>query len=100
MTGLNVNFSKSFVEIGCAGEIKLNIDESDYTKAGVEIWVKFRAVDPLRQLDAHVQSGGERSVCTMLYLIALQVSILIELRELNSNIFLLAFDVVSIPIGR
>jgi chromosome segregation ATPase len=72
--GLNVNFSKSFVEIGCAGEVKLNIDESDYTKAGIEIWVKFRAVDPLRQLDAHVQSGGERSVCTMLYLIALQVS--------------------------
>jgi chromosome segregation ATPase len=70
--GLNVNFSKSFVEIGCAGEVKLNIDESDYTKAGIEIWVKFRAVDPLRQLDAHVQSGGERSVCTMLYLIALQ----------------------------
>ncbi len=72
--GLNINFGKSFVEIGCAGEIKVTIDESDYTKAGIEIWVKFRAVDPLRQLDAHVQSGGERSVCTMLYLIALQVS--------------------------
>ncbi len=75
VTGLNSTFSKSFVEIGCAGEVKLNIDESDYTKAGIEIWVKFRAVDPLRQLDAHVQSGGERSVCTMLYLIALQASI-------------------------
>ena len=39
---------------------------------GVEIGVKFRAAEKLRRLTAQVQSGGERSVSTMCYLMALQ----------------------------
>jgi chromosome segregation ATPase len=42
------------------------------SKYGVEIMVKFRATEKLRRLTAQVQSGGERSVSTMLYLMALQ----------------------------
>ncbi len=34
--------------------------------------VKFRESEPLQQLTANRQSGGERSVSTILYLIALQ----------------------------
>jgi len=34
--------------------------------------VKFRSEDNLHTLNTHLQSGGERSVSTMLYLISLQ----------------------------
>ena len=44
----------------------------DYSKYGVQIRVKFRSEDELHVLDAQHQSGGERSVSTMLYLMALQ----------------------------
>ena len=46
--------------------------DNDYKKFGVEIQVKFRAADKLKVLTPHHQSGGERSVSTMLYLISLQ----------------------------
>jgi hypothetical protein len=39
-----------------------------------QIKVKFREDEQLQLLTAHRQSGGERSVSTILYLIALQVS--------------------------
>jgi hypothetical protein len=39
----------------------------------VQIKVKFREHEDLQLLTAHRQSGGERSVSTILYLIALQV---------------------------
>jgi hypothetical protein len=38
-----------------------------------QVKVKFREDEELQQLTAHRQSGGERSVSTILYLIALQV---------------------------
>ena len=44
----------------------------DYSKYGVEIRVKFRREEQLQLLDSHRQSGGERSVSTMMYLMALQ----------------------------
>lgn len=34
--------------------------------------VKFRDNAPLKKLDSHTQSGGERAVSTVLYMIALQ----------------------------
>jgi chromosome segregation ATPase len=39
----------------------------------LQIKVKFREDEQLQLLTAHRQSGGERSVSTILYLIALQV---------------------------
>ena len=41
--------------------------------ACVQIKVKFREHEDMQLLTAHRQSGGERSVSTILYLIALQV---------------------------
>lgn len=49
----------------------LNFQE-DYEKYGVKIKVKFRDAEVLRELTAHHQSGGERSVTTVLYMMALQ----------------------------
>jgi len=44
----------------------------DFSKYGVQIRVKFRDSEELQALNAQRQSGGERSVSTMLYLMALQ----------------------------
>jgi len=71
---INENFKQNFASIGCAGEVRLREDPTgdDFDLWKLEIWVKFRAATDMHILDAHRQSGGERSVSTMLYLISLQ----------------------------
>lgn len=70
---VNENFKNNFAAIGCAGEVKLNEDAGEaFEQWKLEIWVKFRAATDMHVLDSHRQSGGERSVSTMLYLISLQ----------------------------
>ncbi|KAI8597989.1 hypothetical protein EDD21DRAFT_310024, partial [Dissophora ornata] len=64
-------FSKSFAKIGCAGEVKLG-EHEDYDKWCIEILVKFRDTEKLQKLTGQRQSGGERSVSTIMYLMALQ----------------------------
>lgn len=44
----------------------------EYDKYGIRIRVKFHHSSQLHELTPHHQSGGERSVSTMLYLMALQ----------------------------
>ena len=46
--------------------------ENNFDKYGIQIKVKFRSKDSLHVLTPFHQSGGERSVSTMLYLMALQ----------------------------
>ncbi|KAJ3342598.1 Structural maintenance of chromosomes protein 5 [Entophlyctis luteolus] len=46
--------------------------EDDFAEWSVEIRVKFRDNERLQVLDKHRQSGGERSVTTIAYLMALQ----------------------------
>jgi len=58
--------------IGCAGEVALVVTEEDFSKCEMQIRVKFRDTVPMQVLSSNVQSGGERSVSTMLYLISLQ----------------------------
>ena len=70
---INENFKSNFAAIGCAGEVKLNEDAGEsFENWRLEIWVKFRAATDMNILDHHRQSGGERSVSTMMYLISLQ----------------------------
>eukprot|EP01129_Flabellula_baltica_P003603 TRINITY_DN13357_c0_g1_i1.p1 TRINITY_DN13357_c0_g1~~TRINITY_DN13357_c0_g1_i1.p1 ORF type:complete len:1058 (+),score=274.98 TRINITY_DN13357_c0_g1_i1:334-3507(+) len=73
---INEKFSLAFSEIGCEGVVELNKnsegEEDDVENWGMEIKVKYRDNEELRKLDSHSQSGGERSVATMLYLISLQ----------------------------
>lgn len=47
-------------------------DLQDFSKYGIAIKVKFRPNEELQVLSTSRQSGGERSVSTMLYLMALQ----------------------------
>lgn len=71
---INQNFSYFFSCLQCCGEVGLSVPENpdDYEKYGVCIKVKFRDHENLRELTAHHQSGGERSVSTVLYMMALQ----------------------------
>ncbi|KAG6460056.1 hypothetical protein O3G_MSEX011737 [Manduca sexta] len=63
-----------FEKMGCAGEVKLvkGGSEEDFDKYGISIMVRFRAEEQLQQLTRHTQSGGERSLATAIYLMALQ----------------------------
>lgn len=83
---INENFGSNFRDIACAGEVTLgmvgaaddgapNFDDPalDYEKVAIHIRVKFRDSEPMQLLTPLRQSGGERALTTMLYLIAIQV---------------------------
>lgn len=76
-------FSDSFARIGCAGQVSVDKAEdssaaagepndSDFDQWSIQIQVKFREHENLSILDSHRQSGGERAVSTIFYLMALQ----------------------------
>lgn len=70
---INNKFSDFFRSMQCAGEVDLHTEnEEEYDKYGIRIRVKFHSHTQLHELTPHHQSGGERSVSTMLYLMALQ----------------------------
>ncbi|KAH0628277.1 hypothetical protein JD844_009194 [Phrynosoma platyrhinos] len=70
---INERFSSFFSSMQCAGEVDLHTEnEEEYDKYGIRIRVKFRSSTQLHELTQHHQSGGEKSVSTMLYLMALQ----------------------------
>lgn len=64
-------FSHNFEQISCAGEVGVHKDE-DFDNWSIEIKVKFRENEDLQLLDQHRQSGGERAVSTIFYLMSLQ----------------------------
>ncbi|KAK3693986.1 SMC5-like protein [Podospora appendiculata] len=68
---INDAFSYNFEQISCAGEVGVHKDE-DFDKWAIEIKVKFRENETLQRLDQHRQSGGERAVSTIFYLMSLQ----------------------------
>jgi len=63
-------FSNAFERIGCAGEVRVATDK-DYDKWGIEILVKFRDTEELQLLTGQRQSGGERSLSTIMFLMGL-----------------------------
>lgn len=69
---INVTFSRNFQEMAVAGEVSLDERDTDFDQYGILIKVKFRQTGQLQVLSAHHQSGGERSVSTILYLVSLQ----------------------------
>uniref|UniRef100_A0A8R1DLC1 Structural maintenance of chromosomes protein 5 n=1 Tax=Caenorhabditis japonica TaxID=281687 RepID=A0A8R1DLC1_CAEJA len=71
---INENYVQYFGKLGCRGEVSLEVPENslDIEKYGIMITVCFRSGEKMKRLDNKVQSGGERSVATMLYLLALQ----------------------------
>ncbi|KAG8923808.1 Structural maintenance of chromosomes protein 5, partial [Tulasnella sp. 408] len=71
IAGIGEKFSNSFSAIGCAGEVRIGNQDGPYDKWKIEIWVKFRSDTPLCMLTAQRQSGGERSLTTIMYLMAM-----------------------------
>ncbi|KAF6998114.1 hypothetical protein CFC21_014267 [Triticum aestivum] len=69
---INDTFSRNFQEMAVAGEVSLDEHGLDFSQYGILIKVKFRQTGELQVLSAHHQSGGERSVSTILYLVSLQ----------------------------
>ncbi|KVI00804.1 Structural maintenance of chromosomes protein 5 [Cynara cardunculus var. scolymus] len=69
---INETFSRNFQEMAVAGEVSLDEHGNEFDSYGILIKVKFRQAGQLQVLSAHHQSGGERSVSTILYLVSLQ----------------------------
>ncbi|KAI0874514.1 P-loop containing nucleoside triphosphate hydrolase protein [Hypoxylon argillaceum] len=72
ITKINDAFAYNFEQINCAGQVDIFKDEDDFEQWAIEIKVKFRQNETLQQLNQHRQSGGERAVSTIFYLMALQ----------------------------
>ncbi|KAG9096070.1 Structural maintenance of chromosomes protein 5 [Ceratobasidium sp. 370] len=64
-------FSAAFDRIRRAGEIHIRDAGDNYADWAIDIMVKFRETEKLQVLDAHRQSGGERSLSTIMYLLSL-----------------------------
>ena len=64
-------FNHNMQQISCAGEVGIHKD-NEFDQWAIQIMVKFRDHEPLTQLDSHRQSGGERAVSTVFYLMSLQ----------------------------
>ncbi|KAI9263546.1 hypothetical protein EDC94DRAFT_670761 [Helicostylum pulchrum] len=68
---ISEKFSEAFARIDLNGEVQIDKHE-DFDKWGINILVKFRKNEELQLLTGQRQSGGERSVTTVLYLMSLQ----------------------------
>jgi structural maintenance of chromosomes protein 5 len=78
---INILFGQYMQEMGCTGEVRLSKgpkpedganERPNFKLWGVEILVSFRDGAKAQILSAQRHSGGERSVSTILYLMALQ----------------------------
>uniref|UniRef100_A0A803YEB6 Structural maintenance of chromosomes protein 5 n=1 Tax=Meleagris gallopavo TaxID=9103 RepID=A0A803YEB6_MELGA len=70
---VNEKFSGFFSSMESVGEVDLHVEnEEEYDKYGIRIRVKFHNFADLHELTPYHQSGGEKSVSTVLYLMALQ----------------------------
>jgi len=61
----------TFADLGIRGEIGLDRTEADYDKWGIQIKVAFRDNEKVQILTSHRQSGGERALTTVMYVMSL-----------------------------
>ncbi|MFQ6134795.1 MAG: hypothetical protein ACE5KU_03135, partial [Nitrososphaerales archaeon] len=78
--------------MGGTGVVKFS-DLEDIESSGLELWVGFRGASPT-VLDAYTQSGGERSVAVIAFLLSLQSSVISPFRAVDE------FDVHMDPRNR
>ena len=64
------SYQEILSKLGASGKIRL-INMQDLEEAGLELLVGFKGATP-KILDSYTQSGGERSVSTVTFLLALQ----------------------------
>jgi len=71
---INDSFGGMMADLGYAGQVALKqgAREIDFTSYGIQIFVRFRHGHELQELSKGTQSGGEKSVTTAVYMMALQ----------------------------
>jgi chromosome segregation ATPase len=89
---LEGRYNQILQEVGATGELRLSVAR-DVEQAGLDILVGFKGVPPTR-LDSLTQSGGERSIALMSFLLALQQHIASPFRAIDE------FDVHMDPKNR
>jgi len=89
---LTARYNQTLVTVGATGAIRF-ISSRDIEKCGLEILVGFKGNKPT-PLDAFTQSGGERSIAMMAFLLALQQHITSPFRAIDE------FDVHMDPKNR
>nr|WJN25112.1 structural maintenance of chromosome protein [Pseudozyma thailandica] len=67
---ISSEFSKAFERMGLVGELRI-VENSDFEKWKLEILVKFRNDEAVAPLSAQRQSGGERTLSTIMYIMSL-----------------------------
>ena len=68
---ISSSFAHNMGQINCNGSVEV-FKHEDYDQWAIEIFVRFREGETMTRLDAHRQSGGERAVSTIFYLMSLQ----------------------------
>lgn len=89
---LETRYNEILGEVGATGELKLNVGKN-VEQAGLDILVGFKGAPPTR-LDSLTQSGGERSIALMAFLLTLQQHIASPFRAIDE------FDVHLDPKNR
>ncbi|OWZ53737.1 nuclear protein [Cryptococcus neoformans 125.91] len=68
---VSAKFSAAFKRVKCSGEVQVLKVEGDFAQWGIKILVSYRDIDRLKTLTGTHQSGGERSLATVTYLMSL-----------------------------
>jgi chromosome segregation ATPase len=89
---LQTRYNEILREVGATGELRLDVGRN-VEQAGLDILVGFKGAPPTR-LDSLTQSGGERSIALMAFLLALQQHIASPFRAIDE------FDVHLDPKNR
>ena len=69
---LNALFTNYMAALGNEGRVEVKEDPDSYDRWGINLLVSFRTGGAMVPLKKSVQSGGERSVSTIMFLMALQ----------------------------
>ncbi|KAF2458103.1 P-loop containing nucleoside triphosphate hydrolase protein [Lineolata rhizophorae] len=72
VTQISDAFAYNLSKLGCAGQVQVHKDAEEFHLWAIHILVKFREHEQLSLLDSQRQSGGERSLTTIFYLMAMQ----------------------------
>jgi chromosome segregation protein len=92
LDSLESHYNQILQEVGATGELRLSVGKN-VDQAGLDILVGFKGVPPTR-LDSLTQSGGERSIALIAFLLALQQHISSPFRAIDE------FDVHMDPKNR
>lgn len=85
ITPVNTEFARMFARLGLEGRIELSAENGPWE---LHIMVRFRDGEELARLDSTRQSGGEKSLATALFLLALQQTAMAPFRlvdEINQG---------------